>query len=282
MRGRWIFPFLLFLILIGSGFGGGGPAGGRTDGGEAAVELKHARAGEVVETLERVLAPWVGGEGGVSLEADESKNAIVVGGNREWVEAVRGAIAELDVAPAGDGKSVNVEVTVYELRMPAGEVGKLDVKELTAAAASEAGLLAALERLGEASQLQRLSKRVAVGGETKLSYVWPEPKTTSQTWQEKMNERAREERMEGEIFVQPRIGGTRGATIHVLGRVDKNTQAGIKLGGSTAVAFNRVYQNYDGPMVFGQPVVAIGTCPSADEELPGYVSVVRVVASDLQ
>jgi len=214
---------------------------------------------------------------------DETKNAMVVGGNREWVEAVRGAIAELDVAPPGNGKSVNVEVTVYELRMPVGEVGKLDVKALREAAASEAGLLAALERLGEASQLQRLSQRVSVGSETKLSYVWPEPKTTSQTRREEMEEQTRVGRMKGEIFVLPRSDSARGPTMKVRGKVDRNTQTNMLLGGSEqAVAFHRVYQNFDGSMVIGQPVVSVGTCPSADGELPGYVSVIRVVASDLR
>lgn len=283
MRGRWIPSVLVLLSLIASGLSGGDPAGGRTDGGEAAVELKHARAGEIVETLERVLAPWVGGDGGVSLEADESKNAIVVGGNREWVEAVRWAIAELDVAPPGDGKSVTVEVTVFDVRMPVGDVGKLDVKDLREAAASDEGLLAALGRFGEASQLQRLSQRVAVGRETKLSYVWPEPKTTSQTWQEKMEEDTREGKMKGEVFVWPQVGGTRGDTIRMGGKLKKLTRTNIELGKSMhAPASNVVCQNYDGPIVIGQPVVAVGTCPSADGELLGYVSVVRVVVSDLR
>src|SRR5262245_28493396 len=139
MRGRCISVLvviagLLSVGLVGDMPGRGGSAGAASESPGASVELAHARADELVETLERVLAPWVGGDGGVSLEADESKNAVVVGGNREWVEAVRGAIAELDVAPPGDGKSVNVDVTVYELRLPVGDVGKLDVKELREAA----------------------------------------------------------------------------------------------------------------------------------------------------
>jgi len=67
MRGRWISSFLVLLILIGSGFGGD-LRGGEGSAGElsgASVVLAHARADEIVETLERVLAPWVGGDGGV-------------------------------------------------------------------------------------------------------------------------------------------------------------------------------------------------------------------------
>src|SRR5262249_38860298 len=141
-----------------------------------------------------------------SIWPNDESGAIYVGGPRPLVDAVRQAVAELDVADPSGGHSVMVEITVYDVQLPVRDIGALSIKDLQDAAATETGLLTALKQLGDASELQHFAERIPGGRETSFDYLSHKPTTQyalrSQDW---FRERSMIGREAGQILVRPRF-----------------------------------------------------------------------------
>lgn len=280
---------LIVLASTGCSWALAGPTASQpARGGDMARErivLQRAPVEETAAALRELFASEGKSDAEAALEVttDMDQRAIEISGARATVASVRNLLEEIDAAGVSGGRTIGIEVAIFEVMVPVADVASISLEKLTDAAAMEDGLAGELATLGESRLVHHLTHRVPFDRQTEIQYSLP---PTSQPieqlrGQERFREFARPERIWGTIWVRPRSGG--GGTISVRGRVWDNRLTGIDIGGGTkCIAHYDAEHNWDGPIVSGRPAVMITTAPAGDEISKACLSVIRVVTHDTQ
>ncbi len=284
------FRFILIVwTSIGCSLALAGPAASQpARGGDAARErivLQHAPVEETAASLRELFAFDGKSDAVAALEVttDADEHAIEISGERATVASVRKLLEEIDAAGVSSGRTIGIEVAIFEVMVPVEDVAAISQEKLSDAAATEDGLASLLAGMGESRLVHRLSERVPFDRETEIKYSFP---PTSQPIEEllregRTQELARPEHVHGTVWIWPRSAGA--GSIRVRGEGLTNRLSRLELGGGTkCVMHYKSGHDWSGPIPWGRAAVMLTTGAAGEESSKECISVVRFVVRDTQ
>jgi len=262
--------------------------GGSAGSGEvhARVVLERSPVEETAAALRELFAGGREGEGdsGLKIEVRPEERAIELTGHRATVASVRKVLGEIDAAGVSSGRTIGIEVAIFEVMVPVADVAAISLETLIDAAATEEGLGDRLATMGASRLVDRVSQRVEADGESQITYKYPPPSTQpidKLPQAEQIREWNRLDRRSGEFLVRCRPGAGASRTLRIRGKVGSNRESAIDVGnGVHAATYHAVRHDWSGSVEPGRPIVMIATGPGDNGDSPVCMSVIRLVVRE--
>jgi hypothetical protein len=267
-----------------------GPAASQpARGGDVARErivLQHAPVEETAASLRELFA--LGGKSDavalLEVTTDRDQHTIEISGERATVASVRKLLGEIDAAGVSSGRTIGIEMAIFEVMVPVEDVATISQEKLSDAAATEEGLGDRLATMGASRLVDRVSQRVEADGESQITYKYPPPSTQpidKLPQAEQIREWNRLDRRSGEFLVRCRSGAGAGRTLRIRGKIGSNRESAIDVGnGVHAATYHAARHDWSGPIEPGRPILLIATGPGDNGNSPLCMSVIRLVVRE--